>query len=185
MGMMGLATIVAMLLTLTVLTQAEHPSAEYHRRNFGQRCDGRWKAHNGNGCEKYGERNWCKTNGNHYGSNWNHKKWKTFEHWADSEGRTALICPQCGCEEHRFRDDGSGLWISCQDPRGIYKCVVNWPEKDCNKDKEKHDYLNKCFGNAIGSSLYIFDHVKAFGKEMYGLNWCCAMYPDNWPQGDN
>ena len=64
----------------------------------GDQCDLGWKAHNGNGCEKYGQSKWCKTDGDHYGSGWK-EKWENFEKWADDKGRTALVCPQCGCEE--------------------------------------------------------------------------------------
>ena len=35
--------------------------------------------------------------GNYYGEKWNWEEWGSFEDWADDEGRTALVCPQCGC----------------------------------------------------------------------------------------
>ena len=26
-------------------------------------------------------------------------KWNGFQRWSDDKGRTALVCPQCGCKE--------------------------------------------------------------------------------------
>ena len=59
---------------------------------------------NSNGCEEYGNKKYCKKGGDHYGENWNRKKWGKFEDWADDQGRTALVCPQCGCVLAKFGD---------------------------------------------------------------------------------
>merc|ERR1719391_1627579 len=59
-----------------------------------------WVAKNGNGCEKYGKNEWCrkdKKGSDYYGRKWK-ARWRTFEHWMDREGRTARVCPQCGCK---------------------------------------------------------------------------------------
>merc|ERR1712142_885867 len=68
---------------------------------FMTECDGNWvSGRNSNGCEEYGEKKYCKKGGDHYGDDWNHEKWGKFEDWADDQGRTALVCPQCGCWEY-------------------------------------------------------------------------------------
>jgi len=66
----------------------------------GFECDETWtagnsKAHNVKNCETYSDNKYC-TKGGHYGPNWR-RKWGTFEKFADDRGRTALVCPQCGC----------------------------------------------------------------------------------------
>jgi len=71
---------------------------------FMTECDGNWvSGRNTNGCEEYGDKKYCKKGGDHYGENWNLKKWGKFEDWADDHGRTALVCPQCGCWEYYSR----------------------------------------------------------------------------------
>ena len=40
--------------------------------------------------------------GDHYGSAWK-ENWGTFEKYADAYGRTALICPECGCEKGNYK----------------------------------------------------------------------------------
>jgi len=63
-----------------------------------QRCDANWKSgKNTNGCKEYIVNEYCKKDGDHYGSNWA-TRWGTMEDWADEQGRTALVCPQCGCK---------------------------------------------------------------------------------------
>jgi len=47
------------------------------------------------GCEEFSSKGLCKKDGDHYGDNWG--KNGTFDDWADAYGRTALVCPQCGC----------------------------------------------------------------------------------------
>ena len=61
------------------------------------KCDANWQANNGDGCQQYASKKWCKADGDHYGPEWNSLKLGTFERWADDLGRTAEICPQCGC----------------------------------------------------------------------------------------
>jgi len=64
----------------------------------GLQCDADWKNGFGENCQMYGQNSWCKKSGDHYGPAWQ-SQWETFEKWADQEGRTALVCPQCGCED--------------------------------------------------------------------------------------
>jgi len=64
-------------------------------------CDSAWNS-KGDGCQKFADMKWCKKDGDHYGDNWL-KEWGTFEKWADGKGRTALVCPQCGCETGKAR----------------------------------------------------------------------------------
>jgi len=63
-------------------------------------CDSTWTAtnhrtSNPRTCQIYAQKKYC-ANGT-YGSGWQ-EGWGTFEDWTDSEGRTALVCPECGCE---------------------------------------------------------------------------------------
>ena len=64
-------------------------------------CDSGWRANNGKGCEEYARNKYCKKDGDHYGSGWLPRFGK-FKDFADGEGRTALVCPQCGCGRHDF-----------------------------------------------------------------------------------
>jgi len=62
-------------------------------------CDSTWKASNGKDCETYARRRYCDGHPYHetgYGTGWQ-SRWGTFEDYADSQGRTALVCRECGC----------------------------------------------------------------------------------------
>jgi len=61
-------------------------------------CDKGWVDANGNGCEEYEKERYCKNDGDHYGEGWSATLGK-FDNWTDSENRTALVCPFCGCKE--------------------------------------------------------------------------------------
>ena len=61
-------------------------------------CDKHWKSHNGNRCQYYSRKKYCTEDGD-VGPKWNTKKWGPLEGWSDDEGRTALVCPECGCQE--------------------------------------------------------------------------------------
>jgi len=61
-------------------------------------CDSNWtasnhKTSNPKTCKVYAERKYCADST--YGPGWK-EKWGTFENYADSEGKTALVCPECG-----------------------------------------------------------------------------------------
>jgi len=58
-------------------------------------CDSTWRSRDGTTCQRYAENRFC-AHGT-YGSGWK-ESYGTFENWADSEGRTALVCPECGCK---------------------------------------------------------------------------------------
>ena len=60
-------------------------------------CDSNWKSYNGKGCKDYIDEKFCTENGT-YGDGWM-SKWGKFDKWSDARGRTALVCPQCGCVE--------------------------------------------------------------------------------------
>jgi len=99
------------------------------------KCDANWEAHNGNGCWAYGEYKWCKKNygswgafipgiADHYGPDWN-KKWGKIEDWRDNEGRTAYVCPECGCSKGVMHEGGVR-----------FKCDATWTAsngKGCDK----------------------------------------------------
>ena len=70
--------------------------AVYHGTVYHD-CDANWKSSNGKGCKTYEAENYCKKDGDHYGSGWSYHSWGTFERYADSAGRTPLVCPECGC----------------------------------------------------------------------------------------
>ena len=68
-------------------------------------CDKAWRAGNdkaGNPktCQTYIDKQWCTMEGG-YGTKWN-SKWGSFEDYADAEGNTALVCPQCGCSTSKY-----------------------------------------------------------------------------------
>jgi len=73
------------------------------------KCDENWKAKNHKtsdvkNCKRYSNEGWCHKNGG-YGPNWNFDEWNNFGKYADVEGRTALVCPQCGCRlDNRMRN---------------------------------------------------------------------------------
>jgi len=69
-------------------------------------CDQGWVDANGNGCKEYEREKLCKNDGDHYGKGWK-AEWGTFDNLTDSEHRTALVCPFCGCKEGRI---GNFLW---------------------------------------------------------------------------
>merc|ERR1712168_1176417 len=52
---------------------------------------------------------YCKPTGDHYGKNWK-SSWGKFEKYADADGRTALVCPQCGC---RVKNENKECWVQC------------------------------------------------------------------------
>ena len=61
-----------------------------------------WESRNGGDCDEYKMNNWCKEDGDHYGSAWE-SQWGYFSRYTDSNGRTALVCPQCGCKEGKIQ----------------------------------------------------------------------------------
>jgi len=65
------------------------------KSDSSKKCDISWKSKSGYSCEKYRTNEWCRFNGD-YGNGWQ-QGFGTFEEWTDVEGRSALVCPQCGC----------------------------------------------------------------------------------------
>jgi len=63
-------------------------------------CDSNWKARNHKPenpktCKIYAQKAWCANLS--YGDGWN-PKWGKFKNYTDHLGRTALVCPECGCK---------------------------------------------------------------------------------------
>jgi len=58
-------------------------------------CDPSWTSRTGKTCKDYEVNNWCTKDGN-YGTGWE-ETFKDFDYWA-LNGRSALVCPQCGCK---------------------------------------------------------------------------------------
>jgi len=136
-----------------------------------EECDSTWTAGNHKTkvpktCEVYKAMKYCADGS--YGSGWKNR-WGTFEDYADSKGRTALICPECGCEGdrqgYRPRPDGrcgkslsgksfhlNGFPGHCN-RTGPAPCCSNWGwcggstgHCSCNgcKDWRKTNCLNEC-----------------------------------------
>jgi len=85
-----LATILWLLMFIWTIDATE--SLEVNR------CDQDWRAGNdkvGNPktCQRYIDEQWCTENGD-YGTAW---RWGSFNDYANVEGQTARVCPQCGC----------------------------------------------------------------------------------------
>ena len=62
-------------------------------------CDRDFRDKQGMNCKMYAYFKWCNTFGN-YGDGWDSNIFGTFEDSADSNGNTAIVCPQCGCKGH-------------------------------------------------------------------------------------
>jgi len=56
---------------------------------------GNHKADKPKTCQRYIDEQWCTKEGR-YGQRWK-SGWGSFEDYADADGNTALVCPQCGC----------------------------------------------------------------------------------------
>ena len=61
-------------------------------------CDPSWhvRGEKTQNCDRFAKRKWCKPTGKHYGENWR-SGWGKIEEYTDAKGRSALVCPQCGC----------------------------------------------------------------------------------------
>jgi len=80
-------------------------------------CDENWVSGNNKGCDVYSRNQWCTREGG-YGSSWE-ERWISFEKWADSLGRSALVCPQCGC--NAFKVPSPISW------RSDFRCGRHYP----------------------------------------------------------
>merc|ERR1719348_1172931 len=70
------------------------------KRSVYLRCDVGWKSKTNKTCCEYETKEWCQRNGE-FGKNWDKQEWGTFDDWANEQGRSALVCPQCGCDPRR------------------------------------------------------------------------------------
>merc|ERR1712130_735460 len=68
-------------------------------------CDPNWKDAHGLSCSEYQKLKICTPQGG-YGAGWANL---TFADFSDCYGRTAKVCPQCGCKEPRRYDWSSAL----------------------------------------------------------------------------
>jgi len=73
------------------------------------KCDGEWTSRGRGTCEDYQRNEWCKQNGD-YGDGWILKTYNLYDDWADTFGRTALVCPQCGCGKYGEYDQFFVIW---------------------------------------------------------------------------
>merc|ERR1712042_408379 len=74
----------------------------------GTGCNKDWtasndKPNNRKNCQRYIDERWCTKDGGK-GPNW---RWGDFEKYADAEGNTAFVCPQCGCGGRSTSGPGS------------------------------------------------------------------------------
>jgi len=72
-------------------------------RQADNECDENWKAGNSKNnapkdCKVYSSKGWCNKHGG-YGPNWDFWDWGNFGKYANKAGKTAMVCPQCGCRE--------------------------------------------------------------------------------------
>jgi len=84
----------------SITRQRDSILASCLRDAAGHQCDETWRAGNHRkdkikNCQKYKDSYWCDYQGK-YWFRWE-ERWGTFEDYADADGRTALVCPQCGC----------------------------------------------------------------------------------------
>ena len=63
--------------------------------NFFSECNAHFVDSYGDDCMIYAAKGWCTLDGG-YGSTWD-SSWGTFEDYANDDGETATVCPQCGC----------------------------------------------------------------------------------------
>jgi len=101
----GKGAVLAKIMIRTPIKNAKITKEDYE-------CDKTWKAGNHKwykirNCEKYSSKRWCKDGG--YGPNWK-PKWGLFEKYADAKGRTARVCPQCGCGTAK-QFQRQGIWV--------------------------------------------------------------------------
>jgi len=120
-------------------------------------CDPAW-SWNGFRCKDYKKKKWCKTDGDHYGPNWK-KIWGTFKRWADAKGKTALVCPQCGCGEDSNQFDGtSSAKKICQLPIKTGHCRARIPRFAFD---DKSQSCHKFYYGGCGGNDNNFETVKA------------------------
>ena len=63
-----------------------------------KRCNPNWMDLENNTCSYYKENDYCKRSGDHKGSAWE-KEWGELKDFLDTKNQSALVCPECGCEE--------------------------------------------------------------------------------------
>jgi len=68
------------------------------KRQLGEssKCDANWISNSESTCKMYEDNNWCTKDGS-YGTGWI-DSFGIFDKWA-VDGRSALVCPQCGCKD--------------------------------------------------------------------------------------
>jgi len=104
-------------------------------------CDKDWRASDEKTCGDYLEKSFCKRGSerggmSHYGTGWK-IEWGTFDKWAShteyGPGRSALVCPQCGC---------GSIWLPelqvCRDALNYRICYaqnMHGPRKCADTDK--------------------------------------------------
>lgn len=84
----------------------------------GKECNSQWKDKDGYGCEVYRKNKWCSANGG-YGVNWNSWKFHSFK------GKTALVCPQCGCTRNCDPKWQDAQCFTCDDYKKYKICTSN------------------------------------------------------------
>ena len=72
------------------------PNAAQDPKTEDYGCDANWASSDGHDCDHYRNNDYCNEYWDHYGTEWESHKGK-FAGWADARGRSALVCPKCGC----------------------------------------------------------------------------------------
>merc|ERR1712087_703825 len=76
-------------------------------------CDSTWTNVQGETCQTYAENGWCANLGGGLGDI------RRFQDLADFEGRTALVCPECGCKVNQVEPQDKCIGDSCKCPPGM------------------------------------------------------------------
>jgi len=144
-------------------------------------CDSSWRAGNHETsdpktCKIYAEKKYCA--GGTYGSGWLTFLWGKFEDYADDAGRTALICPECGCKD----DDSNGI-DDIEVTKKPNQILI--PDKQCCSDEKCTEYRGVKATTTKGRPCQSWNsqtpHEHIYGKEedsakrrAYGLeeNFC-------------
>jgi len=91
------------------------------RSDLPTTCDPGWISNSDSTCKNYEDNNWCTQDGS-YGTGWR-KEFDNFQYWADDSGRSALVCPQCGCGKNGAMRQFFivNKWVDCKEAENVCK----------------------------------------------------------------
>jgi len=104
-------------------------------------CDASWISEKETyGCEHYKKNGWCITSAPYYGPKWLHEEWGKFEEWVDTKNRSALVCPQCGCDINECDEQPCQNHGLCTNTHGSYICECSSAYQGTNCELD----VNEC-----------------------------------------